>query len=187
MLAAVTVIVGFCETVQAIPTINGTISFTGGSTINTLSLADATAFTGYSSLSILGGAETGSYSALNGGGSFGGTLSFSPFDFTLNVLTPNPLVPLWTVTFNGITYSFDATSVTVATQNSMFLNLTGNGVAHITGFQDALDGTWSITDVGGSPIFTFGNSTTVPDGGTTVILFGVALTGLGLFRKKLMA
>src|SRR5580700_8067570 len=105
MLAMVTVVVGWVGTVQAIPIINGSISFAGGATLNG-NLQTATAFTGYSSLSVLAGAETGSYSALNGGGSFGGTLSFTPFNFTANTVTP-----LWTVTFNGITYSFDATSV----------------------------------------------------------------------------
>jgi len=185
MAATVAALVGFSASVQAVP-VNGTISFIGGSTVNTGNLGTATAITGYSSLSVLGGAETGSYGALNGGGNFGGTLTFSPFSFTGGVLNPASVL-LWTVTSGGITYSFTATSVAINSQSSIFLNLTGSGVASITGYGSS-SGTWSITDTTqGGPIFTFGASTTVPDGGTTVMLLGAALAGLCLFRKKVMA
>jgi len=193
MMAAVAVVVSLSESVQALPTITGNIQFTGGVTVNTGNLTTATAISSYSSLSVQAFAETGSYLPLNLGGGVGQNgitaLSFTPFSFGGNVLGPsNPLIPLWTVTLSGITYSFDANSVTIATQNSGFLNLTGTGTAHITGFQDTA-GTWTITDTGSSgPTFTFGaSSTAVPDGGTTMVLLGAALSGLGLIRKKLMA
>jgi len=177
---------GLGMTAQALPSINGAISFTGGSTTDTGNLGTATALTGYSSLSVLAGAETGNYLPLSPAGNGGGTLSFTPFSFAGSVLTPSPLVPLWTITYLVVTYSFDATSVLIATQTSTFLNLTGSGIAHETGYADS-PGTWSITDTtqGASLVFTFGASTTVPDGGTTVLLLGAALSGLALIRRKL--
>jgi hypothetical protein len=136
---------------------------------------------------VLAGAETGSYTALNGGGNFGSTLTFSSFGFAGNVLNPASVL-LWTVTSGGITYSFTATSVQIILQNSTFLDLQGTGTASITGYTSAV-GTWSIIDtgLGGGPLFSFGASTTVPDGGTTVMLLGAAFAGLCLFRKKVMA
>lgn len=185
MVATVAGVVGFSASVQAVP-ISGTISFIGGSTVNTGNLGTATAITGYSSLSVLAGAETGSYIPLSGGGNFGGTLTFANFAFGGNVLTPSSVL-LWTVSSAGITYSFTATSVLVVTQTPTFLNLTGVGMANITG-DTSTAGSWSITDTTqGGPIFTFGASTTVPDGGTTVILLGAAFAGLCFFKKKVIA
>jgi hypothetical protein len=185
MAATVAALVGFSASVQAVP-VSGTIEFIGGSTVNTGNLGTATAITGYSSLSVLGLAETGSYAPLNGGGNFGGTLTFSTFGFGGNVLNPASVL-LWTLTSGGITYSFTATSVFISSQSPTFLNLTGTGYANITGYTATL-GTWSITDTAqGGQVFTFGAATTVPDGGTTVMLLGAAFAGLCLYRKKVMA
>ena len=181
------VVLGLGATAQATPTISGSILFSGDSaTFDTGNLATATAFTAINGIRISAGTETGTYMPLNGGGNFGGTLSFSTFSFGGNVLSPSPLVPLWTVTLAGVTYSFDATSVHIDTQNGTFLNLSGSGIAHATGFADTI-GTWSITDTAvHGAIFSFGASTAVPDGGNTLMLLGSALSvlGFGVFRKS---
>src|SRR6185295_3024255 len=110
-------VLGLGTTAQAIPSVSGSISFTGGSTVDSgTDLSTATAFTGYSSLQVLAGTAAGSYAPLNGGGSFNG-VSFSTFSFGGNVLSPNPLVHLWSVTDGATVYSFDATSVHIDTQN----------------------------------------------------------------------
>jgi hypothetical protein len=188
-ILAVTIFVNFNAAVWATP-ITGSISFIGGATVDTGNLGTATAFTGFSGLSVLGvpGAETGSYAGLTSAGNAGGTLAFSTFGFGGNVLSPSP-TSLWTLTYLGVTYSFQATSVVIGTgQSSNFLNLSGMGVAHIDGFTDTT-GSWSITDTSASgtgPIFTFGaSSTALPDGGTTILLLGFAVSGLILFHKKL--
>jgi VPDSG-CTERM motif len=73
------------------------------------------------------------------------------------------------------------------------LNITGTGPAY-----DATAGFWTFTisNAGGGNhdnfAFTFANNQTtvipnVPDGGMTVVLLGAALSGLCLFRKKMMA
>ena len=188
-------VAGVALTAQAVP-INGSIIFTGGATVNNTGLGDATEFIGFSSLNVLGGAESGSYLPLNGGGTFGGTLSFSPFGFGGNVLNPNPVV-LWQVTAGGLTYSFVANSVTIDYQATEFLNVSGTGTAKITGvgspYNDTF-GSWTIattTQGGGSAVFTFGASTVVegetpvPDGGTTAILLALGIFGVAVIRRQI--
>lgn len=93
-------------------------------------------------------------------------------------------------TIGSATYSFDATSMTVTHPNATTVNITGSGIAHITGFADTL-GTWTVTATGSGVDFTFGAFTGagqgggVADGGTTVLLLGTALSGVALLRKKM--
>jgi len=192
-IALVVASVGYTVSVQAVP-ISGSIYFTGGATLNgsgTDGLADATAFTGFSNLGVL--TATGSYSPIlvNGVSS----VSFQTFSFAGGVLSPSPLQYLWSVTDDsGNTYTFEATDAMIVSQyinsdGTSFLNITGGGYAFVNG-GDQTAGAWSITDTGSSPTqatFTFGSATAVPDGGTTVMLLGVALSGFVLFRKKLIA
>ena len=187
MTVVVAAFAGACASVQANP-INGEISFDGAVTLNG-SLATATKITGYSNLTVEGGLETGTYAPLNAGGGNGvngiSGLDFSTFGFGGNVLAPSPLSPLWTVSFGGNVYSFDATSVQIVTQITGFLNLSGSGVAYLNG-GDATLGTWTITDTGATgPKFTFGSSAVVPDSGTTVGLLGAGLAGCALLNRKL--
>ena len=92
----------------------------------------------------------------------------------------------WEYTFGGKTFRFDITSVEVQTHNRGFLELTGTGLAHITGL-DPTPGTWSLSAAGNSPNFTARfvvPSQNVPDAGATLGLLGFALMSLGFFRKK---
>lgn len=155
--------------------INGQIEFNGGATLDTGNLATATAFTsifgpgGPSTMPQVlgGGTQTGDYATVPDGT----LVSFSTFSFSAPSVTP-----LWSFTVGGTAYSFDATSVTVAFQSSFFLDITGTGVAHITGFTDTT-GVWEVTDTGagGSPVFTFGAATDLsgnptPEPSTTALL-----------------
>jgi hypothetical protein len=157
--------------------IDGTINFDGEATTNSGNLATATSFT-----SIIGTMvvpqETGSYAAIPAVT----PVTFTPFTFSAAGVTP-----LWTLTLAGITYSFNATSIVVDAQNANFLNISGTGIASITGYTNTA-GTWSITDtsVGGSPTFTFGADSVVPDSGITalLILLGLAGVGLGVLAQR---
>jgi len=161
--------------------IDGTINFDGEATTNSGNLATATSFTSIVGTMVVP-QETGSYSAIP----VVTPVTFTPFSFSAAGVTP-----LWTLTVAGITYSFNATSIVVDAQNANFLNLSGTGIASITG-DTSTAGTWSITDtsVGGSPTFTFGADSVVPDSGVTALLILLGLAGVGLGvaaqRRKLV-
>jgi hypothetical protein len=162
---AMMIAAGFTFGAKAQGYINGDISFVGGATLNG-PMASATAFasifgpTGSSSLpQVLGGSQTGDYASVATG-----TLTTFPV-FTFNP-SPGLSFPLWTFTFGGNTYSFQADPViTIDLQTSKFLDLSGTGTASITGFLNTT-GDWSIVDtgLGSSPVFTFGASTDVAGG-----------------------
>jgi len=162
--------------------ITGTINFNGEATTNSGNLATATSFTTIVGTTVVP-LELGSYAAIP---------AITPVTFTPFAFNAAGVTPLWTLTYAGVTYSFTATSIVVAAQNANFLNITGTGIASITGFQNTA-GSWSITDttVGGSPTFTFGAASVVPDSGTTamLILLGVAGIGFGvvLARRRTLA
>jgi VPDSG-CTERM motif len=190
--AAIVALVGISATVQAIP-IAGQITFSGLAVLDSGNLATATKFLSYSNSAGTTafptvGVHTGSYASVVGGTA----ATFTPFTFAPN---PNTSVPftLWTFTVGSLTYSFEVKSVTVeAGLPPGFLNIIGTGIAFITGAGSPYDvagtsGTFTITDTGSGGTFSFGENTTVPDGGTTVMLLGAGLSGLALLRKKLTA
>jgi hypothetical protein len=102
------------------------------------------------------------------------------------------LAGLWSV--GGFT--FDLTQSAIAFQGvigpSEFLNVTGTGMLTGNGFTST-PGTWSFTSqfpgnssTTGVVEFSFSaTNVAVPDGGTTMALFGVSLLGLGAVRRKL--
>ena len=140
--------------------INGDISFVGGATLDA-ALGSATKFTsifgpgGAGLPQVLGGSQTGDYAGV----AAGTQATFPVFTF---IPSPGSSFPLWSFTFGGSSYSFQADSITFVYQNSMFLDIAGTGTASITGFTDTT-GTWSIVDTGqsSSPVFTFGAATQV--------------------------
>jgi hypothetical protein len=173
--------------------INGDIQFTGGATLDTGNLATATAFTqifgpggpGTMPLVLGGGTATGDYASVP----TGTQVAFQTFSFAPG----GPVTPLWTFMANGNTYSFDATTITVAFQNQFFLDIQGTGTATITGVDNftPTPGTWEITDtgVGNVPVFTFGAATDVggnpaPEPSTTVLMLVFAACIVFWVRRK---
>lgn len=191
-LIAAVLLVGFASAVQAIP-ITGSVDMSGTVFLNDQTLGTATAATSFGSVTV-GGIPTGAYT-----GTAGSSVTWSAFSWDATFV---PVSPLWTF-FNagtGYTYTFALNSVGVVTQNNTFLNLLGAGTLSITGAGSPYTptaGVWSFTisnPTGGDHAnfaFTFANSQTaaggVPDGGTTILLLGAALSGLGLIRRKLVA
>jgi hypothetical protein len=172
------------------PFINGDIQFNGGATLDTGNLATATAFT-----SIFGPGGPSTMPQVLGGGSQTGAyagvpdntlVSFSTFSFA----SSGPVTPLWSFSVGTTSYSFDATSVTVAFQNSQFLDITGTGTASITGYSDT-SGVWEVTDsgAGGTPVFTFGAATDLsgnpaPEPSTTALLLVFLPVAWVAFRAR---
>lgn len=166
--------------VQAVP-INGAISFDGGYALvggaNFLSASAANILTA----SVTPGQATGTYASLNGGYAFSGPDTFGPIQVNP---TPVTVIPLWQFTTGGITYSFDATSVSLLVKTANIYAIEGYGVANVTGF-DATPGYWNVTLNRAGASFSFSSSAAVPDGGMTLILLGTALTAMGLIRRKM--
>ena len=91
-------------------------------------------------------------------------------------------------------FEFDLASSAIAFQSTTFLAIGGVGTVSGNGF-DATAGIWNFTTQtphsGG--VFSFSASTDtrpqdrIPDGGTTILLLGLSLAGLGLIRRKIMS
>lgn len=181
-LACIGMAFSLAVTVQATP-ISGTIDMGGTAILNNVALGSATAATSFTGVTV-GGIPTGNFA-----GTFGTSVAWSGFGW--NPFVPPVPQPLWSFVFAGKTFTFDLTSVTIVSQSNTFLNLLGGGTLKETGF-DNTSGAWSFTisNPNGDPhatfAFTFANSQTanVPDGGTTVLLLGAALSGLALLRRK---
>jgi hypothetical protein len=96
---------------------------------------------------------------------------------------------LWSATKGLVTYSLVVTSETQTFQSAIQLNLAGNGTLRDGIAADNTPGTWQISfgQSGDSLTFqsTSASSSGVPDGGTTAMLLGAALSGLALLRRKL--
>jgi hypothetical protein len=169
----------------AVP-ITGGLSLAGGPVVvDTGSLATAQAITSF-----------GNVAVTSAGGSYASITPFTPVTTTtgftfLPTLSPNPTVNVWSFVFGGKTYSFDLSSIQSVSQGfdvngNQFLDISGKGTLHITGFTDTI-GTYIFTANSASDTFSFSSSNgAVPDGGTTVMLLGAAFAGLALLRKKLV-
>jgi hypothetical protein len=114
-------------------------------------------------------------------------------DVTFNGFTFNPpvasITTLWTFDYNGLVYSFDATSVSADYNASINeWDIGGTGEAMITGYTTTY-GTWTVnlsqTDASFAFDATAGASgVAVPDGGSGVALLGSAFLGLSVFGRK---
>lgn len=175
-------IIGFASPVFSAPSITGTIQFVGGANLNG-PLDTATGFT-----SLFGPLGTGDPLVRSGAtGTFSIVPAGTDAPFSLFNFNPSPASPftLWSFSVGGAAYSFDATSVTISSQNANFLDLEGTGVAHVTGHADA-QGTWSITLTGGGPTFTFGEQTTiVPEPSSLALLLVGSLLFIRRYQRPL--
>ena len=180
-----------CQQAKADPMITGTIGFIGTVNLNTPTVETATAVTGWHFVG-----NTGSPLVAIADGSFAPALgtfaTFStPWTFTAGA------TPLWSVLAGGFTFDLFAGSTVVHTGSGTTASVTvmGTGIVHGVGYADTV-GTWSFTTQnppsGGGPtaVFSFSSSTgtpTVPDGGATVGLLGLALTAIETLRRRMNA
>jgi hypothetical protein len=163
----------FSQQAQA-NTIQGSITFSGGATLDTGNANTAHAVTSFQNTvvqSVDGDFDT-----------FINPLDSATFSAPWVFNPSTPRAGLWSV--GGFT--FDLLSSTVS-QGNGFLNVSGTGTISGNGF----DGTsgifnFSTQNPGSNGIFSFSAASQgVPDGGSAVALLGLALTGIELLRRKL--
>ncbi|BDV43019.1 hypothetical protein GURASL_19420 [Geotalea uraniireducens] len=164
------------STALAVP-ISGSLNFAGASSyLGGTTPSTATGIDFLLGFTLLG--NEGDYAAIPSGT----MVTFQDFYFS-PTLSPNPVSPLWTFTYNGITYDFVMTSVTSSVSpDGSSLTLVGSGTLGITGFDDT-PGNWIFTTQGNSAVGTFSATSAVPEPGT-IVLLGVGLIGVGLYRRS---
>ncbi len=181
------VAVALAQTVQA-SQITGIIQFSGSATTDgTGSTATATKVTSWISPTI----------SANGTGSFAPTILngasvsvFSPWVFN----TSSTINSFWTV--GAFTFQLTSSTISSVSPGDLSVALVGTVTSTIAGLDPtAFTGYFNLTPPTAgtgnvwtfSDSFSFGPSGVVPDGGTTVMLLGAALSGLALIKRKLVA
>jgi len=172
------------QTLQAVP-VTGAIGFTGGATIDTSSMATATEVKSW--IGPIVTLDSGAFSSvpLNTAVSIS-----SPWNFNSGAISD-----FWTVggfTFNLLGSVIEQQGGTPGVNG--FVVVEGTGTVSGNGYSTTTL-IWNFTSqdpkAGSNPdSWTFGAraaSADVPDGGATVMLLGLAVSGLALLKKKLMA
>jgi len=149
------------------PFINGSISFVGTPVPNA-PLLTAAAFTNFSSVFVSAVESPGSYSNVP----VFTAVSWMPFTFSPPTA---PVVPLWAFTNGGLSYSLDATSVTLVFRTNNAVDIQGSGIAHITGFADT-PATWILAANQNSSSYVF-SATAYASPTNVPVLQSVTLTG----------
>ncbi|HTR40276.1 MAG TPA: VPDSG-CTERM sorting domain-containing protein [Pseudomonadales bacterium] len=185
-MAAVTMAVcGVAGIAQAVP-ITGNITFAGGVTLDTSSAGTATEV-----LSWTGPGGTGLPVVISGDGSFsgiaGGTGATFASDWHFN---SGAVSGLWSV--GGFT--FDLTSSHIVFQGGSPDGVVVDGIGAVSGNgldPEAMTWSFSTSDPSADGVFSFqvadgSTGGSVPDGGTTAMLLGLGVLGLGLLKKQLL-
>jgi hypothetical protein len=177
-----------CEQAKAVlPPITGDIHFDGSASASGTSPGTPVTITPNNDWEVLGfPAPTGTVASVTPGTA----VTFNPFSFTGNGNTATltaPVLPEWSFTFNGTTYSFDLTSLTngsVSLSNGAAMDFTGTGLLHASGATNFADtaATFAMSGTGEDLTFILSeaHNTAVPEGGVTSLL----ILGIGIFGGK---
>jgi VPDSG-CTERM motif len=192
VLAAVAVAVcGLAGVAQAVP-ISGDITFAGGVELNTASAGTATEV-----LAWTGPGGSGLPVVISDDGSFSGVAPGTTATFTSPwFFNSGAVASLWSV--GGFT--FNLTSSKIVFQGGSPAGVLVDGIGAISGnglSPEAMSWSFSTSDPGATGVdglvfsFQVADGTTgtsaVPDGGTTAMLLGLGVLGLGLVKKQMFA
>jgi hypothetical protein len=187
VVSAVAVAFAITQTVQAIPTqITGAIGFGGNVTYDTSSAGTATQVTGWIGTQVI--SDTGTFASY--------ITPVAPALFTTQTWNLNDPSTIISSFWQAGGFTFNLLSSYVVAQAVVggigFVVVSGTGTVSGNGYgPQTLN--WSFTSQdpksGVNPDqWTFSASAnSVPDGGMTVMLLGIALSGVALLRKKLTA
>ena len=189
LASVVAVALAMTQTIQAVP-ITGNIGFTGGVTYDTSSAGTATQVTSWITPQVTlvsGDFKTPAPFAI----APGTAATFVAGIWNFN--TVSAINNFWSV--GGFT--FKLLSSYIVSQSGTpgvtgFVVITGTGICSGNGYTDTTM-SWSFTSqdpkAGSNPdSWTFSASAnSVPDGGATVMLLGIALSGAALLKRKLTA
>lgn len=166
--------------------ITGDIGFTGNAALDTSSAGTATEVTAWSDTAV--SADSGSFAAYitvppNVAATFNNSVAWKFND------PSTPINNFWQV--GGFT--FELLSSYIVAQPAGYVDVAGTGTVSGNGYTPTtMSWSFSVQDpsIAGAngPVWTFSASTSsIPDGGSTVMLLGLALSGAALLRRKLMA
>ena len=118
-------------------------------------------------------------------------VNFASITFQNGVGLIGTNTPEWSFTVGTTTYSFDLLSLMTATfhnGNPSALTLMGNGIAHITGFEDTA-AIFALEATGNHLTFAIlqpsNTAVPAPDSGSAVALLGIGLIAVAALRRKL--
>ena len=187
IMGVATVALALAQSLQAIPIV-GSLNFVGQCQLNSSSVNTATAETAWAS-PVLTAASSGAFSTTipSSPPAAGGmivTMSSAVWNFN----DPStPIASFWSV--GGFTFNLQSSSI--ASQGGGFLNVNALGMVTAAGYDPTLMlFKFSIQDgpSGTPPVFSWSAATqNVPDGASTVMLLGIALSGVALLKRKLSA
>ena len=172
----------FCQQAKAI---TGDIEFAGSAKASGASGTGTTTIAFAPNWHVI--ATDGDYSAVT----VGTAAKFFKFSFTgtgTGATLTAAVIPQWSFTFGGNTYTFNLLALTSGTVVSGAMEFTGTGTVFVNGVDSAA--TWALDGTSRTGFtFTLSSSTTsaVPDGGSAVALLGIALVGVEALRRKFKA
>ena len=178
LIAAVAIAaVAFTQTSNA-ALITGNIAFSGGAQTDSASANSSTMVAAWNAVKVT--SDSGAFSTIAIG-----SLVTMAAPWTFN---SGPLAAFWNV--GGFTFNLTSSAVSVNNLGYVGINIvgtvSGNGYT-----PTAMSGSFTMQDPAGNPSTKeFSGSlsfNSVPDGGTTALLLGSALSGLALIRRKLTA
>jgi len=185
VVAAAALAVVLTQSVQAVP-ITGVIGFSGAVATDSASAPTSTLVSSWINNVI--NLNTGTFASLSGAAT---VVLHSPWSFS-----SGPIAGFWVITDGANTYTFNlsASAVEGTLANSITIDLAGTVTSNVAGLSPtAFAGTLTLQNPSGAlgdNQFKYTSSISflpVPDGGTTILLLGSALSGLALIRRKLAA